>query len=101
MTASVSGIVPLGDRVLVKLLPAEEMTKSGLIIPDTAKEKSQQAEVIAVGPGRTDKDGKRIVPEVKPGDHVLMPVYGGDEIKVEGEEYKIVSSDDLLAVMRK
>lgn len=94
-------IQPLGNRVLVKLLPAEETTKSGLIIPDTAKEKSQQAEVIAVGPGRVDDDGKLHKVEVKPGDWVLMPMYGGDDIKHDGIEYKIVRGDELLAVIKK
>lgn len=94
-------IQPLGNRVLVKPLPAEEVTKSGLIIPDTAKEKSQQAEVIAVGPGTTDDSGKLHKVDVKPGDVVLMPMYGGDEIKHEGEEYKLVRGDDLLAVIKK
>ena len=96
-----ASIQPLGNRVLVKLLPAEEVTKSGLIIPDTAKEKSQQAEVIAVGPGWTDEDGKVHKVDVKAGDWVLMPMYGGDEIKHDGEEYKIVRGDELLAVIKK
>ena len=99
--ASTFSIKPLGNRVLVKPLPAEEMTKSGLIIPDTAKEKSQQAEVIAVGPGWTDEDGKQHKVDVKPGDVVLMPMYGGDDMKHDGEEYKIVRGDDLLAVISK
>ncbi|MBI4032507.1 co-chaperone GroES [Candidatus Berkelbacteria bacterium] len=96
-----TSIQPLGNRVLVKLLPAEETTKSGLIIPDTAKEKSQQAEVVAVGPGWTDEDGKVHKVDVKPGDWVLMPMYGGDEIKYDSEEYKIVRGDELLAVIKK
>jgi len=101
MTASISGIQPLGNRVVVKPLPAEEMTKAGIIIPDTAKNKSQQAEVIAVGPGWTDEDGKEHKVDVKVGDVVLKPMYGGDDIKLEGEEYKIVRGDELLAVMTK
>lgn len=99
MAASIVGIQPLGNRVLVKPVPADEMTKSGIIIPDTAKEKSQQAEVVAVGPGWTDEDGKVHNVEVKPGDRVLMPMYGGDEFKHDGQEYKIVRGDDLLAVI--
>lgn len=101
MTASASKFQPLGNRVLVKPSPAEEMTKSGIIIPDTAKDKSQQAEVIAVGPGWTDEKGVAHKVEVKPGDRVLMPLYGGDDIKIDGEEYKIVRGDDLLAVIDK
>ncbi|MBI2589599.1 co-chaperone GroES [Candidatus Berkelbacteria bacterium] len=94
-------IQPLGDRVLLKLLPAEETTHSGIIIPDTAKDKSQQATVVAVGPGKRDKDGKRIELDVKESDVVLIPQYGGDEIKYEGEEYKIVGADDILARVTK
>lgn len=101
MTASASKIQPLGNRVLVKLLPAEEVTKTGIIIPDTAKDKSQQAEVLAVGPGWTDEDGKLHKVDVKAGDIVLMPMYGGDEIKMDGEELKIVRGDELLAVISK
>ncbi len=99
MTASVLGVQPLGNRVVVKALPAEEMTKSGIIIPDTAKNKSQQAEVMAVGPGYTDEDGKKHTVDVKVGDVVLMPMYGGDDFKLDGEEYKIVRGDELLAVI--
>ncbi len=92
-------IRPLGDRVLLELLPAEETTKSGIIIPDTAKDQSQQAKVVAVGPGKFDDEGKRVPMDVKDNDVVLIPKYGGDEFKFEGEEYKIVSADDILAIV--
>lgn len=92
-------IRPLGDRVLLELLPAEETTKSGIIIPDTAKDQSQQAKIVAVGPGKFDDEGKRVPMDVKDNDVVLIPKYGGDEFKFEGEEYKIVSADDILAIV--
>lgn len=92
-------IRPLGDRVLLELMPAEETTKSGIIIPDTAKDQSQQAKIIAVGPGKFDDEGKRIPVDVKDNDIVLIPKYGGDEFKFQGEEYKIVSADDILAIV--
>ena len=94
-----ASIRPLGDRVLLKFLPAEETTKSGIIIPDTAKDQSQQAKVVAVGPGKFDDEGKRIPMDVHEGETVLVPKYGGDEFKYEGEEYKIVSADDILAIV--
>jgi chaperonin GroES len=90
---------PLGDRVVVK--PKEDLearTKSGLVIPDTAKEKPQLGEVLAVGPGEY-QDGKRIALDVKVGDKVVYSKYGGTEVKLEGEEYLILSSRDLLAVV--
>ncbi|MBI4023092.1 co-chaperone GroES [Candidatus Berkelbacteria bacterium] len=95
-----TSIQPLGDRILVQPLPAEEKTKGGIIIPDTAKDASQQATVVAVGPGKFDDAGKRVPLDVKVGDVVLMPKYGGDEFKYDGEEYKIVSADDLLAIVK-
>jgi chaperonin GroES len=97
MTVSIQ---PLGDRVLVQPLPAEETTKSGLIIPDTAKDASQQAKVVAVGPGKFGDDNERLPIDVKPGDTVLLPKYGGDEFKHDGEEYKIVGADDILAIVK-
>jgi chaperonin GroES len=91
---------PLEDRVVVKPIEAEEKTKSGIVLPDTAKEKPQQGEVIAVGPGRFE-DGQRVPMEVKVGDRVIYSKYGGTEVKIEGEEYIILSSRDILAVIEK
>ena len=91
-------IRPLGDRVLIKKLEAEETTKSGIVLPGTAKEKPQEAEIIAVGPGGV-VDGKEVKMEVKVGDKVLFSKYSGNEIKVEGQEYTILKQDDILAVV--
>jgi len=92
-------IKPLADRVLVKRLDAAEEQKiGGIIIPDTAKEKPQEAEVVAVGPGRLE-DGKRVAPEVKKGDKVLIGKYSGTEVKLDGEDYLIMREDDILAVI--
>ena len=92
-------IRPLADRVLVKRLEEEdEQMVGGIIIPDTAKEKPQEAEVVAVGPGSLD-EGKRVPLEVKPGDKVLIGKYSGTEVKIEGEEYLIIREDELLAVV--
>ena len=90
-------IVPLADRVVVKNIPAEETLASGLVIPDTAKEKPQQGEVIAVGPGRLDDDGKRVTPEVKVGDVVLYAKYTGTDVKLDQTEYLVLSEKDILA----
>ena len=92
-------IKPLGDRVLVKVVEAKETMKGGLIIPDTAKEKPQEGEVIAVGSGKLSDDGKRIAIDVKVGDKVLFAKYGGDEIKIDGVEHKVLSQDDLIGVI--
>ncbi len=92
-------IRPLGDRVVVKTLPSEEVTKSGIVIPDTAKEKPQQAEVVAVGPGRVLENGQRQPIEVKPGDKVLYSKYAGNEVKIDGQEYLILRDMDILAVI--
>ena len=92
-------IRPLHDRVLVKRIEAEEKTAGGLIIPDTAKEKPIQAEVVAVGAGKRDKDGKLRAPEVKAGDRVLFSKYSGTEVKIDGEEHLIMREDDILAVV--
>ena len=93
---------PLGDRVVVKPLSEEDMkTPSGIYIPDTVKEKPQEGEVIAVGPGETNDNGEKIKPDVKKGDKVVYSKYGGTEIKVDGEEYLILSSRDILAVVGK
>jgi chaperonin GroES len=91
---------PLGDRVLVKPLEAEaQKTSGGIIIPDTAKEKPQEAKVIALGTGKLDEDGKRIPFEVKAGDKVLISKYGGTEIKIDGETYQIMREEDILGVI--
>jgi chaperonin GroES len=91
---------PLGDRVIVKPAEAEEQTKSGLVIPDSAQEKPQRGEVIAVGEGRWDEDGERRIPvDVKVGDTVIYGKYGGTDVKIEGVEYKILESRDIYAVV--
>jgi len=92
-------IIPLADRVVVKNIPAEETLASGLVIPDTAKEKPQQGEVIAVGPGRLDDDGKRVVPDVKAGDRILFGKWSGTEVKVDGQELLIMKESDIMGVM--
>ena len=92
-------LVPLGDRVVLKQLVAEETTKSGIVLPGQSKEKPQQAEVIAVGPGGT-VDGKEVKMEVKVGDQVIYSKYAGTNVKLEDEEYIIVKQDDILAVVK-
>ncbi len=92
-------LVPLGDRVVLKQLAAEETTKSGIVLPGQNKEKPQQAEVVAVGPGGV-VDGKEIKMEVKVGDQVVYSKYAGSEIKLEDEEYIIVKQNDILAVIQ-
>ncbi len=91
-------LVPLGDRVVLKQLEAEETTKSGIVLPGSAKEKPQEAQVIAVGPGGV-VDGKETKMEVKVGDKVIYSKYAGTEVKLEGEEYMIVRQGDILAVV--
>lgn len=92
-------IQPLADRVVVKPLEETEQMKGGLYIPDTAKEKPQQGEVVAVGPGRVNDEGRRIEPELKTGDRVLYGKYSGTEVTVEDEEYLILRESDVLAVI--
>ena len=92
-------IKPLEDRIVVKPLDAEQTTASGLVIPDTAKEKPQEGEVLAVGPGRIDDKGNRVPLDVQVGDRVIYSKYGGTEIKHGGEEYLILSARDVLAVV--
>lgn len=92
-------IKPVGDRVLVQALDAKEISKSGIIIPDTAKERPMEGRVIAVGPGRLSDEGNRIAPEVKKGDTVLYGKYSGTEVKIEGKEYLILRETDILAVL--
>lgn len=89
---------PLGDRVVVKAIEAEEKTRGGIILPDTAKDKPQEGEVVAVGPGRVLDNGSRVAPEVKVGDRVIYSKYGGTEIKVDDVEYLVIRESDLLAV---
>ena len=90
---------PLGDRVVVQPTPREEMTKSGIVIPDTAKEKPQEGMILAVGPGRVLDDGKREHMDLKPGDKVLYAKYAGTEFKLDGEDLLIISGKDILAVV--
>jgi chaperonin GroES len=93
---------PLEDRIVVKPSEEEEMTASGIVIPDTAKERPQEGKVVAVGPGRFDEDGKNRIPvDVKAGDIVIYSKYGGTEVKVEGEEYLILSARDVLATVKR
>jgi chaperonin GroES len=92
-------VKPLGDRVLVEPVEEKEVKKGGIIIPDSAKEKPTEGIVIALGTGKTDDSGKKVPFEVKKGDRVLVTKYGGTEIKLDGKEYKILSSDDILAVV--
>jgi len=92
-------IKPLEDRIVVRPLEAEQVTASGLVIPDTAKEKPQEAEVIAVGPGRVDDKGTRIPVDVAVGDKVIFSKYGGTELKYNGEEYLVLSARDVLAIV--
>ncbi len=99
-TATKIKIQPLGDRLILKAVEAKEVKKSGIIIPDTAKEKPQEAEVVAVGKGRTTEDGKLIPMEVKTGDHVLYGKYSGTEIKINDEEYLIMREEDVLGIIR-
>ena len=93
-------LVPLGDRVVLKQVQAEETTKSGIVLPGTAQEKPQQAEVIAVGPGTLDKDGNPVKMEVAVGDQVIYSKYAGTEVKLDGEEYVVVKQSDILAIVK-
>ncbi len=92
-------IKPLGDRVLVEPAEEKEVKKGGIIIPDTAKEKPMESVVVALGTGKTDENGKKVPFEVKKGDRVLVSKYGGTEVKIDGKEYKILNSEDILAVL--
>ena len=94
-------VKPLADRVLVKPAEAEETTKSGIIIPDTAKEKPAEGKVVAVGEGNRDDHGKRIPLDVKKGDHILFAKWGGTEVKVDGRELIILKETDILAIVKK
>ena len=92
-------IRPLHDRIVVKRIEAKETVRGGIVLPDTAKEKPQEAEVIAVGDGKYNEDGKRIKLDVKKGDHVLIGKYSGTEIKIEDVEYTILREDEVLAIV--
>ena len=94
-------IKPLEDRIVIRQVDSEEKTASGLYIPDAAKEKPQEGEVLAVGPGRVDDNGKRVPVDVKVGDHVIFSRYGGTEVKYDGEELQILSARDVLAIVER
>ena len=98
--ATLKKLQPLGDRVVIQPTAREEMTKSGIVLPDTAKEKPQEGKIIAAGPGRLTDEGKREPMDVKEGDIVLYAKYAGTEFKIEGEELLIVSQKDILAVVK-
>ena len=99
-TASATKLQPLGDRVVVKPTPREEMTKSGIVLPDTAKEKPQEGTILAAGPGRILDDGKREQMDVKEGQKVLYAKYAGTEFKSDGDDLLIVSQKDILAIVK-
>jgi chaperonin GroES len=92
-------LTPLGDRVIIKLLEQEEIKKGGIIIPDTAKERPQEGEVVAVGKGKRDNKGERIEMEVKKGDRVLFGKYSGNEINIDDEKYLVVKEDEIIAIV--
>ena len=92
-------VKPLADRILVKRLEEGEIKRGGIIIPETAKEKPQECEVVATGPGRVTDDGTRVPLEVKKGDRILISKYSGTEVKIDGDEYLIMREDDVLAVV--
>ncbi len=98
-TATATKLRPLGDRVVIQPTPREEMTKSGIVLPDTAKEKPQEGKILAAGPGRIADDGTREPMDVKEGDKVLYAKYAGTEFKVDGDELLIVSQKDILAIV--
>ncbi len=91
---------PLADRIVVKALAQEEKTKSGIVLPDTAKEKPQEGEVLAVGPGKVMDNGSRMPMEISVGDKVIYSKYGGTEVKVDGQEYLILKESDVLAILK-
>jgi chaperonin GroES len=97
--STVSKIKPLGDRILVKPAEAKEVKKGGIIIPDTAKEKPMEGEVVAVGPGKISDSGTRMEMDIKKGDKVLYGKYSGTEVKIDDVEYLIMSSDDVMAII--
>jgi len=91
---------PLGDKIIVEILQAEEKTKGGIVLPETAQEKPQQGKVIAVGNGKTLSNGKLVPPSVKPGDRIIFGKYSGNEVSVENSEYLIVNEEDILAIVQ-
>ena len=103
MATAISGtatqLKPLGDRIVVRPTPREEMTRSGIVLPDTAKERPQEGTIVSVGPGRTLEDGSREAMEVSPGQRILFQKYAGTEFKLEDEELLILSQKDILAVI--
>ena len=99
-TTTSAKLRPLADRVIVKILESEEKTKGGIFLPDTAKEKPQQATVVAVGPGKTLDDGTKSPVDVKEGDVILFAKYSGTEVKLEGTEYLVIAEKDILAVVQ-
>jgi chaperonin GroES len=92
-------VKPLGDKILVKRLEAEEVTRGGIVLPDSAKEKPKEGRVVEVGPGKILDDGKRSVPQIKKDERILFTSYAGTEIKIDGKEFIIMSEDDILAVV--
>ena len=90
---------PLGDRVVVRRVKEDQKTPGGIIIPDTVQEKPQEGEIIAVGPGALDDNGKRVVPEVKPGDHIIFGKWSGTEVKVDGDELLIMKESDIMGIV--
>ena len=92
-------IKPLGDRVVIKVLEKEQKTLSGIVLPDTAKEKPQEGEIVAVGTGKVLDNGQRVAVEVKAGDKVIFSKYAGTEVKIDGQEYLILSERDILAII--
>lgn len=96
-TKTATNVTPLADRVLIKPIPKEEMSKGGLVLPDTTKEKPQEGEVVAVGPGRVTDEGKRVAIDLKTGDRVIYAKYAGTDIKLEDDEYLILRDTDVLA----
>ena len=95
-----TNIQPIGDRILVQPIEENEQVKGGIIIPDSAKEKPQNAKVMALGTGKTDKDGKKVPFEVKVGDIVLISKYGGTEVKLDGEKFTLLREDDVLGIIK-
>ena len=93
-------IQPLADRIMVKVLEAKDVTKGGIVLPDTAQEKPQEAEVVAVGKGKVSDEGKTIAPEVKAGDKIIFGKYSGTEITMDGKEYLILKEEDILAIIK-
>jgi chaperonin GroES len=98
---SAMNVQPLADRILVRRIEEQETIRGGIIIPDTAKEKPQEGEVVAVGPGRRNEEGKRIEVDVKKGDRVLIGKYSGTDVKIEGTEFVILREDEILGILNK